>query len=301
MPLELNYHHLFYFWRCVHAGRITAAARELHLSQSALSLQLQSLERALGKRLLTRSRKGVELTPDGRLVYEHCERIFSAGDALAQALRGKPEPAAVRLGVTANLGRDAVLAAVAALGGRPGEAVSIYVGPRDDVRERLQKRRLDVALAGADFSPELGVPFRSSLVDTRPLLFVAAPALTRRWKAFPPKDEELPVLLRSRENPLREAVLSWLRSRGAKPSPVAESDDADLLCTLAEQGRAAAALPAVTVAAAVAAGRLKVLARPPVSQEIWMNWPDLGPEGPARRLLRDLPALRARLRSGRTG
>jgi LysR family transcriptional activator of nhaA len=299
MPLELNYHHLFYFWRCVRAGRITAAAQDLHLSQSALSLQLQSLERALGKRLLSRSRRGVELTIDGRLVYDHCERIFSAGDALTQALRGaKSETAPLRLGVTAGLGRETVVAALEALGGGHG-ATSIYVGPRDDVRERLQRRRLDLAIAGADFSPELGVPFRSSLVDTRPLLFVAAPALARRWRSFPPKGEDVPMLIRTRDNPLREQLLGWMRERGARPVAVAETEDMDLLRALALQGRGVAALPASAAAADVSAGRLKSLGRPPIAQEVWVNWPDVGVDGPVRRLLANLPALRARLRGGR--
>jgi LysR family transcriptional regulator, transcriptional activator of nhaA len=299
MPLELNYHHLFYFWRCVRAGRITAAAQDLHLSQSALSLQLQSLERALGKRLLSRSRRGVELTIDGRLVYDHCERIFAAGDALAQSLRGsKGEASPLRLGVTAGLGRDAVLAALGALGTHPG-STSIYIGPREDVRERLQSRRLDVAFAAADFSPELGVPFRSSLVDTRALVFVAAPALASRWTAFPPKGEEVPMLLRSRENPMREQVLGWLRERGARPVAVAETEDVDLLRVLALQGLGVTTQPAAAVSKDVSAGRLRVLARPPLAQEVLVNWPDVGVESPVRRLLGNLPALRARLRSER--
>lgn len=298
MPLELNYHHLFYFWRCVRAGRITAAAQELHLSQSALSLQLQSLERALGKPLLTRSRRGVELTLDGRMVFDHCERIFSAGDALVQALRGaRGEPATLRLGVTAGLGRDTVLAALAALGESAGTVTTIYVGPREDVRERLARRRLDLALAAADFSPELGVPFRSSLVDTRPFVLVAAPELARRWKRFPPRDAEVPVLLRTRENPLRGQVLAWLREQGARPVSVAETEDSDLLRALALRGRGVAALSAVSVSADVSAGRLKALARPPIAQEVWLNWPDTGASGAESRLLRDLPALRARLRA----
>lgn len=300
MPLELNYHHLFYFWSCVRAGRITAAAQDLHLSQSALSLQLQSLERSMGRRLLTRSRSGVELTPDGRVVYDHCERIFTAGAALGQALRGaKAEPEPVRLGVTAALGRDAAFAALTMLSEVKGAVASIFVGPREDVRERLQSRRLDVALAGADFSPDLGVPFRSSLVDTLPVVFVAAPSLCARLGGFPRRGSSVPVLLRTREHPLREQALGWLRERGMRPIAVAETEDSELLKELAVHGRGVAALPLPMAGAAVTGGRLKVLARPGFTHEVWVNWPDVGVDGPVRHLLQSLPALRARLRAGR--
>ncbi len=298
MPLDLNYHHLFYFWTCVRAGRITAAARELHLSQSALSLQLMTLERSVGRQLLTRSRSGVELTDAGRLVYGHCESIFAAGAALGQALRGaKAETVPVRIGVTAALGRETVLAALATLSEVKGAVASVFVGPREEVRERLQRRRLDLAVAGADFSPEMGPPFRSSLVATLPLVLVASPALARRLTGFPSKGAEVPVLLRTPENPVREQVLAWLRARGAMPATAAESDDADLLRVLALQGRGVAALAFPQVRREVSAGRLKVLARPGLAHEVWLNWPDAGMEGPVRHFLRRLPALAARLKA----
>ena len=36
---QLNFHHLFYFWRVAKAGHLTQVANELHVSQSALSNQ----------------------------------------------------------------------------------------------------------------------------------------------------------------------------------------------------------------------------------------------------------------------
>ena len=298
MPLDLNYHHLFYFWTCVRAGRVTAAARELHLSQSALSLQLKSLERALGKTLLTRSRMGVELTTEGRLVYGHCERIFAAGEALGQALRGaKAEPAPVRLGVTAALGREALLAALATLSEMKGTVVSVFVGPREEVRERLHKRRLDLAIAGADFSPELGPPFRSSLVATLPLIFAAAPEYARKLRGFPRDGEDVAVLLRTPENPLRQQVLGWLRARGARPVVAAESDDADLLRILAIQGRGVVALASPAVQVDVSERRLTILARGTgLTHEVWVNWPDVGLDGPVQHFIRRLPAFASRLK-----
>lgn len=299
MPLDLNYHHLFYFWTCVRAGRVTAAARELHLSQSALSLQLKSLERALGKTLLTRSRMGVELTAEGRLVYGHCERIFAAGEALSQALRGaKAEPTPVRLGVTAALGREVLLAALSTISELKGTVLSVYVGPRDEVRERLQKRRLDLAIAGADFSPDLGPPFRSSLVADLPMVFVAAPEYARKLRGFPRDGENVSMLLRTPENPMRQQVLDWLRARGGRPGVAAESDDADLLRILAIQGRGVVALAVPAVQSDIVAGRLKVLARGTgLAHEVWVNWPDVGVDGPVQHFIRRLSAFAGRLKA----
>ncbi|MGZ4385144.1 MAG: LysR family transcriptional regulator [Gaiellaceae bacterium] len=56
-------------------GSFSAAARDLHFTQPAVSRQVAQLERAIGTPLLVRSRRGVTLTPAGRLVVEHAETV----------------------------------------------------------------------------------------------------------------------------------------------------------------------------------------------------------------------------------
>lgn len=41
---SLNYHHLRYFWVIAHARSLSRAAEQLHVSHSALSIQLRKLE-----------------------------------------------------------------------------------------------------------------------------------------------------------------------------------------------------------------------------------------------------------------
>jgi len=48
---QLNYHHLRYFWAIAHQRSLTKAAQHLHVSQSALSIQLRQLEERLGQQL----------------------------------------------------------------------------------------------------------------------------------------------------------------------------------------------------------------------------------------------------------
>lgn len=60
---------LFVFKAVVDAGSITLAAERLSVTQSAVSQQFKSLEEYLGKRLVTRGKKGVELTDVGRHYY----------------------------------------------------------------------------------------------------------------------------------------------------------------------------------------------------------------------------------------
>ena len=57
-------------------GSISAAARQLYLSQSAVSQDIRSLEESLGTRLFTRMPRGVSLTSDGQTLAKSLDFKF---------------------------------------------------------------------------------------------------------------------------------------------------------------------------------------------------------------------------------
>ena len=65
----------------------TGAARQLNLSQSAVSVQIRELEDRLGVRLVERLGKKAYATAAGRDVIEHARRISAETDAIATAMR----------------------------------------------------------------------------------------------------------------------------------------------------------------------------------------------------------------------
>ncbi|RRN59395.1 LysR family transcriptional regulator [Pseudoxanthomonas sp. SGNA-20] len=65
-------------------GNLTRAAERMHLTVSALSHRMRQLEERLGQQLLARGPRGVELTPEGRRLYE---AVGGPLDAIAQALQ----------------------------------------------------------------------------------------------------------------------------------------------------------------------------------------------------------------------
>lgn len=84
----------------VEHGSLSAAARVLALTQPAVSRQIALLEAQLGTALVTRSRKGVEPTPAGRLLAQHAveiERRLALAQAEVAELAGA-KPRRVRLG-----------------------------------------------------------------------------------------------------------------------------------------------------------------------------------------------------------
>jgi len=74
---------LKYVLELVEAGSFTAAAQKLGLTQPALSLQIQSLENELDFKIVDRSRKPFELTPEGELFVEKAREIILLTESLA--------------------------------------------------------------------------------------------------------------------------------------------------------------------------------------------------------------------------
>jgi DNA-binding transcriptional LysR family regulator len=75
---------LEYFVVAVEEGSITAAALRLHLSQSAMSAALSSLERSVGTQLLVRNQgRGLVLTDPGRELLERARRLLAEAHELA--------------------------------------------------------------------------------------------------------------------------------------------------------------------------------------------------------------------------
>lgn len=73
----MNLEYLQSFYMTVKYNSISKAASALHLTQPGLSLQLKNLEKELGASLLIRSNKGVELTEEGKVVFNYADTILS--------------------------------------------------------------------------------------------------------------------------------------------------------------------------------------------------------------------------------
>jgi DNA-binding transcriptional LysR family regulator len=81
---------------------ITRAARELHVSQSAVSQQIERLEENLRVTLIRKKRRGIELTEPGVSVRTKCERILSRVNALKKINGPRTDTEALDCGVQTN-------------------------------------------------------------------------------------------------------------------------------------------------------------------------------------------------------
>ena len=274
--LPLNYHHLYYFWVTAKAGSLTKAKDKLLLAQPTLSLQISQLEKFFGKKLLVRGRQGVSLTPEGRAAFERCERIFTEGESLVAALKngGASDVPVLRLGATKSISREIIVRAMDAVRKVVPELnVTIVSGTPAEMRARLERYTIDLAVSESDLSSSLGPDFRGRFVGAIPVSFVASPRLSRVLKGFPSTARTVPMLYRSPENAIRKQVEDYLTRHRLRATTVAEVEDSDLIRYLALMGEGVGALHELAFRNDLGVGRLERLQRGPtgIKEFVWFS------------------------------
>lgn len=90
---------LVYYVKTIECGSITKAARELYVSQPALTKAISSLESEFSVHLIDREARGVRITPVGREFYIYAKEVIAASENLKNAFRPKRGKAGTHLRV----------------------------------------------------------------------------------------------------------------------------------------------------------------------------------------------------------
>lgn len=100
MSVNFEFYRTFYY--TAKYGSISAAAKALYVTQPTVTHAIQSMERELGCTLFIRNPRGVTMTPEARMLYQHisvaCEHIFEAEELLISAR--KMQKGSIAIGAT---------------------------------------------------------------------------------------------------------------------------------------------------------------------------------------------------------
>jgi len=244
---RLNYHHLHYFWAIAHERSLTRAAARLHVSPSALSIQLRALEERLSHPLFERVNKRLKLTEAGRVALDYADGIFQAGDELVSLLRGQRRSArqALRVGSVATLSRNFQLALLKPLIGRRDVELVVHAGTLRELLAQLAAHTLDVVLSNDPVPTDAAAGWHSHLLAQQPVSLVGKPP--RRRFRFPHDLRDTPVLLPGRSSGIRAAFDRIVEDAGIRPLIAAEIDDMAMLRLLARESDGLALVPPVVV------------------------------------------------------
>lgn len=237
MQENLSLYHIFYTVGCT--GNISQAAKELFISQPAISKAIQKLEKSLDTILFARSSRGVTLTPDGEILFAKVKEAFSLlteGEDLILHNRLHNIPR-IRLGASSTLSKYVLLSHLKSyIKEHPQVRINISCQSTYQTLQLLDSGTIDVGLIGKPKSLQ-GYYFRPlhHISDT----FVATKQYLKTQAELYPGETLLQTatfMMLDEENISRQSVNSKLNEHRIELSHTLEVTSMDLLIEFAEIG-----------------------------------------------------------------
>lgn len=241
MENHLNLYHIFYtVARC---KNISGAAKELYISQPAISKAIARLEQNLDTRLFIRSSRGVALTDEGELLYRQVENAFHAIHQGEEQIRRRGELGVGRLsiGVSTILCKYILLPYLQGfIQENPHIQISILCQSTYHILDALEQGAIDIGLIGEN--SKIGkLPFYPvcKIED----VFVTTPSYLANLKkrgTLPPKPttqqylSAATLMLLDKGNVTRQYVDRYLADQNIASGQLIEATTMDLLIEFAK-------------------------------------------------------------------
>ena len=212
-------------------GSISAAAEACRVGQPSASKHLQTLEGAIGEKLIERNGRASSLTEAGRLVSAHAVQVLDTLDAMQEelrALRGA-EQGTLLLAASTTPGTYVLPSILQCFADRhPRVEVDVVIGSSAWVAERVSRRDVSLGLAGEVDLPA-GVVAEPFLDDE--VIGIAAPdqLKLRRGRAILGDVASQTLLVREVGSSTRAVAERHLARIGYKPAKQWELDSSEAI------------------------------------------------------------------------
>lgn len=209
----MNIERLFLFTDILETGSMTQTARRMHLSQSALTQQIKTLEQQIGVRLLERSNKGVRPTAAGEVVYKAALDIQEIYQSMARELELMQSDAQIlRIAATNLVYTYALPCTLFDLKKRfPTFRIETIAMPSGQIEEKVALGKVDIGIIVS--APSDG-NLQDKIVFSDRICLTAGREFTFDHPVTPDALYDLPLLLLSRPHRSRLLLENHLANMG---------------------------------------------------------------------------------------
>ncbi|MDE7325746.1 MAG: LysR family transcriptional regulator [Lachnospiraceae bacterium] len=243
MENQTSLSHYQIFNKVAETGNISLAAKELFISQPAISKAVKKLEADLAVSLFSRSSRGVRLTEEGKLLYEYTREAFRTLHAGESALRqfSRLGVGHVRIGVSTTLCKYLLLPFLKEFVAKhPHIRFTIQCQSSFQTMELLREGRVDIGLVGRSENMHSLNFLPTGQVED---VFVTTGAylenMTLREGRLPQGEELLytgNLMLLDEKNITRLYIDNYLASHHIRTGQILEVGSMDLLIEFARTG-----------------------------------------------------------------
>ncbi|MEH6547628.1 MAG: LysR substrate-binding domain-containing protein [Sneathiella sp.] len=236
--MTLRIQDLYTFFVVARSGSMQQAARELGVTPGAISQRIRSIEDRYGKRLFSRSRKGIELTKSGQDLWADIETAFSTIEDANTMHFGSNSEQHIRISATPTF-------AYSCLVPRLGEFTDSH--PKINITIETDKRLVDLRSEPIDLAIRHGlgdyVGYQSEWLSSPELIVVGSPSLLQRGKPINDAIDCLSYRLLRDSTAICSDWQLWCEARGVDESkalygPSFEDDYLIVKATIEGQGLA---------------------------------------------------------------
>ncbi len=228
------------FYTVANAGNISKAAKELYISQPAISKSIQKLEESLNCKLFSRSSRGVILTSEGALLYSHVKEAFEAIGSGEEKLKRSIELGVghLKIGVSTTLCKYLLLPYLKEFIHRnPHISISINCQSTNDTLRLLDDNKIDIGLIG---KPGNAKNIHFHYLDNIEDIFVSTKDYIRNLNARGVKKNEIlansTLMLLDKNNMTRQYIDDYLQENQITVKDSIDISNMDLLIDFAKIG-----------------------------------------------------------------
>lgn len=237
--IPFNFHHLYYFYTIAQSGSVSQAAKDLRLSQPALSYQLKHLEEYLDVQLFERKGRKLVLTEEGRSALSYAKQIFDMGKEFTDGLRDRSQKGRIKIqiGVLNSIPKsfaNALLKFI--LASEPNVHIQLQEDTLPRMLDDLKDHFLDLILADSPAQTSAEDEIQNHLVAKIPIVFCAHPKLAKQYKKLPRDLQNAPVIFPTSDSRVFHSVQEYLAIHKVTPKIVAEIQDIELAYQMAQDG-----------------------------------------------------------------
>ncbi len=211
---------LVQFCKVAEKGNMTHAARELHLSQPALSRAIGKLEEELGMPLFERKTRMLELTDAGRLLQSRARQILSLLDDLRTEIVDDGQSGQLRIGAIPTIAPYFLPELLRSFGKEfPLAKISIFEQTTDNLIKSVQQGEVDLAVVALPISAKY---VELEKLFSEELLLVCAPEheLNRQTQITLKQLSGYPFVLMDEAHCLSENIVSACQRKAFHPISV---------------------------------------------------------------------------------
>jgi DNA-binding transcriptional LysR family regulator len=250
------------FHKVASTGSFTRAARELFVTQPAVSQEIKALEASLGIKLFDRSGKNVRMTAEGEVLLSYALRLFALHEEM-ESLFGRSKNlqyGQIKLGSTALMGTYFLPKII----GRfnriyPGIEIDLQMGNSDQVMRLVLEGLVDLGFSGMTTHH---ARLESILIHQEKLIMVASPRHPLSARKISLDDiSETPFIWREKGTQTRKLIEKWFlrQLRGHYPRKSIELQNMEAAKRMVEEGYGITVVPEAAVKREISAGWLKPL------------------------------------------